>query len=368
MTEILRFPGTPLRSNSPAGEAVFSLPEQGFLAGPENAVLIPLTEKILEETLERTQLPVFFFGASGCGKTHILRGIYTAKKNSLRNTAVKNTGEKKSANVRKVLYLTSTDFSRSFTEAIDTKTVNEYRKRFRSVSLLLLDDIDHILGKEHLLQELQFALDELTANGVPAVFTAKQYPTVSGGYPEALCGRLIAGTVISILPPGIEVRTRFLAEMSAAYHLPLSASVLEKAALHLPFQIPMLYQAVTRMVFEAKSENKKIDSDYFLRFIFEESIPRQDKKAETESIIKKTAKYFSLKQTQLKGKSRCKTTALARSIAVYLIRKKTGLQYKEIAGYFSGRDVSTLRHLSFKIETGLKDDLQLRKHIAAIEQ
>jgi chromosomal replication initiator protein len=140
---------------------------------------------------------------------------------------------------------------------------------------------------------------------------------------------------------------------------------LNAAAKELAGTIPQIYAAVAQKYVEAKSANEPLNSDFWLQF-FKKRQPYCAK--DISDIAKRTAIYFSLKLSDLKGESRCKTVALARSLAVYLAKSQLRLTFKEIGHFFGKRDPSTVRHLFEKVQRNLQTDTELRDHLFRMEE
>jgi len=345
---IIPFPGKPLEfETTNAQRTFFSAPERGFLIGPENFLLEPVVQWAVDETMPEGALPLTFFGPSGCGKTHLLQGI----EDSWRKTNLSD------AKKKRAFYLKAVDFARQFAAAIEARTVDDFRRRYREATLLLIDDLAAIEEKPLVQEELLFTMDVLLAAGRTIVFGDSRFPGEGGRYSERLTTRLLGGTTIPVSLPGMAVRLRFLRELSLAFRTVLPPMALEFAAKELPLPLPALYGLFAQMFFEAKVNGTKIDTAFVKKYLANRIIADRPTVAE---IAKKTAKHFSLKLADLRGRSRSKTVAKARAVAVYLVRERTGLNLKEIGQYFDGRDHTTIQHLAESIEAALSTDRLLR--------
>jgi chromosomal replication initiator protein len=354
--QIIPFSGQPLEYDcSEASRMVLPVPERGFLLGRENYVLHPAVQWAVDGTAPPENLPIFFYGPVGSGRTHLLQGILDAWRKNQSSDAVR----------RRSFYLPAADFARHFTESLETKTTDVFRRQYRRAALLLIDDIEQLYDKPPVLVELRHTLDELIKNGGTVILTANSLPGESDlgknfSCSEDLVARIIGGTTLPIFLPGEAVRRRFLREIAVAFRIPLSEAVLQTVARELPVSLPQLYGMVAQMYFEATADNIKIDSAHWLRFLKRRQCVCEISVAD---IAKQTAKYFSLKLSDLKGDSRSKNIVLARSIAVYLTRCRTRLQLKEIGKFFGKRDPSTIRHLLEKIQNEIAADPMLRDHL-----
>lgn len=353
---IIPFAGKPLLYESEeTSRALFPVPEHGFLLGPENGILEPVVQMILQGEMSREQLPVLFYGPSGSGKSHLLQGIFeTWKKNQSGKTGKKRT-----------LFLTGGDFVRNYSEAIQTRTTSDFRRRLRELSLLILDDLDQLRDKPWAAEELQHTLDALLVEGRTVVLASHDLPKSEPKFPASLADRIRGGTSIPIFLPGEAVRKRFLGNLASGFRVSLSSTLLERIARELPLSIPALYGWFAQTYFEAETSGIKFDASVVSQVLKKR---RKKDQPSVDEIVKRTAGHFSLKPSDLRGRSRSKTVALARGIAVYLVREKTALNFKEIATFFGHRDPSTLRHIAQRIRKELSDDPVLRDHLHRIDK
>ena len=352
---IIPFTGKPLEyESSEVTRTFFPMPERGFLAGPENYLLEPIIHWITEGSVPDGVLPIVFFGPSGCGKTHLLQGIDAAWRK------IHQSGRKKRA-----YYLRAADFARQFADAIDMRTVDDFRRRYREASLLIVDDLDVLAEKPAAQGELLFTLDALIAAGSTVLFGDSRFPGENGRYSERLTARLLGGLTVPIALPGPAVRLRLLRELASAFRCPLSQTTLELVAKELPLSIPTLHGVFAQMFFEAKVEGVKLETTRIKAFLAKRFA---DSRPTVAEIARKTAKLFSLKLADLRGGSRTKTIARARSVAVYLARELTGLSLKDIGSFFSGRDHTTIRYLAESVEFAMASDATLRDAVLKLRE
>ncbi len=348
---IIPFSGQALEFESPdAARMLLPAPERGFLIGPENYVLEQAVRWAVDGDPPDGVQPITFFGPSGFGKSHLLQGIVDAWEKTHGTRARK----------KRAFYLTSADFARHFTEAIDTKTTDDFRRRYRNAALLIVDELDGVSEKPHVQEELLHTLDAVVAAQGTVIFATLRFPGEPDFLWDRFAARLVGGLTLPIAPPGPAVRLRFLRELASAFRVSLPPTALEFIASELRTSLPLIFGTFSQMYFEAKVDDVKLDTRRIKAFLKKRIVETRPGIAE---IAKKTAKYFSLKLVDLRGKSRTKTIAQARSVAVYLAREKTGLSLKEIGEYFGGRDHTTIRHLVESVESGIAADPTLRDHV-----
>ena len=363
--QVIPFSGRTLEFNfEGAAQVRFPSSEHGFLLGKENGILEPLIQEIIDGRISSERQPILLYGVLGTGRTHLLKGILGAWRKNQTNDSVR----------RRSYYSTCADFHRQFTEAIGTRTTDAFRRRYCEAKLLLLDDLEQLLGKPTAQAELRLLLDDFLSGEGIIVITAQTLPdniatnNVKSSKMNPLSADLVVriqgGTTIPIFPPGEAVRQRFLRDVASALGIPVVQPALETAAKELTGTIPQLYAAVAQKYMEAKAADEPLTSAFWQQF----SRKRQSRGAQDlPEIAKRTAVYFSLKLSDLKGQSRCKTVALARSLAVYLAKSQLCLTYKEIGHFFGKRDASTVRHLFEKAEHRLQTDAEIRDHLSRLE-
>ena len=358
--QIIPFSGRTLEFDyEGAAQIRFPSSEHGFLLGQENGILEPLIQEIVDGSIPPERQPILLYGMQGTGRTHLLKGMLETWRKNQASDSLR----------RQSYYTTCADFHRHFTDAMGTKTTAEFRRRYCRAKLLFLDDLEQLLGRPVIQSELRLLLDDFAAGDGIVVMTAQTLPNdikTSKGETLAaeLAVRIQGGTTIPVVPPGEAVRRWFLRDVASAFRIPVEDPILDTVAKELTGTIPQLYAAVAQKYMEAKVANTPLTVEFWQQL----SRRRQsrDPKDLTE-IVKRTATYFSLKLNDLKGQSRSKTVALARCLAVYLVKTQLHLTYKEIGHFFGKRDASTVRHLFEKVEHSLQTDSEMRDHLFRLQ-
>ena len=362
--QIFSFSGKPLTLDyGGAGHVRFPVSEHGFLLGQENGILEPLIQEILDGTIVPERQPILLYGMPGTGRTHLLKGILETWRKNQQNATIR----------RQAYYSSCADFARHFSESVATRTTDEFRRRYHRAKVILLDDLEQLLGNPAAQMELRLLLDAFTAGEGIIVFTAQTLPIEgdtkkTGNFSADLVARIQGGTTIPIFPPGESVRRRFLQDLASALQIPYTEPLLNLAVKELAGTIPQLYATVVQKYMETKAANEPLNSTFWQQFSRQCSRKRQSLKSrDVTDITKRTAVYFMLKLGDLKGQSRSKTIVLARSLAIYLVKTRTQLTFKEIGLFFGKRDPSTVRHLFEKIQHGLLTNPELRDHLFRLE-
>ena len=358
--QIIPFSSRPLKFDF-EGEPRLRFPhsEYGFLIGQENRIIEPLIQEIIDGQITPERQPILLYGIQGTGRTHLLKGILETWRKNQPNEIAR----------RQSYYSSCIDFARHFTESVATRTTDEFRRRYYRAKLLLLDDLEQLLDKPAVQTELRLLLDSFAKGDGVLVITAQTLPEgmkTDKAEPLAseLSTRIQGGTTVPLFPPGEAVRRRFLRDLASALRIPFTEQILDTAAKELTGTIPQLYGVVAQNYVEAKTVDEPLDTSFWQRFIGKF---KSHKTQDITELTKRTAKYFSLKLRDLKGESRCKTIALARSLAVYLAKTQLRLTFKEIGIFLGKRDSSTVRHMFEKVKSNLPADTELRDHLFWLE-
>ena len=324
-----------------------------FLAGPENHIVETAVRWVLEGGscggISVPHYPIFFYGASGYGKTHLALGIFQ----SWRQTNRRNRG----------FYFTGDEFARSLAAALEAKTIDEFHNEIRKSEMLIIDDLDLLATKQAAQEELLVAIDSILDTRQTIVLTAQRFPVQLQFSNDRLIARLMAGLVVPIAPPALATRTVLLKRFAEQLGLHLTAPANQALAKELPVSVPQLFGTLAQL--RGESDKKVINlaaARETIRNYATVTVPTIDR------IAKTTAKQMGMKLADLKGKSRKSTTVRARNIAIYLSRQLTHASLKDIGKYFGGRDHTTVAHSTTEIESKTTSDLELRGLVLQIRE
>ena len=301
--------------------------------------------------------PLFIYGNSGLGKTHLLHAIGNYVKNHNPDSSV--------------LYISSSDFVRHVANSISNGTIEDFKDQMNNLDVLLIDDIQFIAGKEKSHEIFFHIFNELVNNRKQIVITSDRLPTDIKGLEDRLISRFSSGLSVGVDSPEFETAMAILymkiRNQSLDENL-FHEDALAYIATNFSDDIRQLEGALNRLLFFSIefSEKGQITLDTALSAFRGDFTP--PKELDPKTIKRIVADYYGLTITQLIGKSRTKAISNARHIAIYLIRKHLDLAYNKIGEEFGKRDHSTIISACDKIEKGIKKDPILASAIIELEK
>jgi len=294
--------------------------------------------------------PLFVYGGVGLGKTHLLQAIcnYIIQHNS--QTKIK------------VLYISSEKFTNELINSIrDDRTVS-FRDKYRSVDVLLIDDIQFLAGKERTQEEFFHTFNTLYDSNKQIVITSDRPPKEIPTLENRLISRFEWGLITDIQPPDLETRIAILRKKAQIDNLNIPAEIINFIAGKIPSNIRQLEGALNKLV--AFSTLTKNDLSLTLaQEILKDIIPIEDKEISINQIQKITSDHFNIKLSALLSKKRTKNIVMARQIAIYLSRELTDFSLPVIGETFGGKDHTTILHSYNKIKNIIEKDKGLKSVI-----
>ena len=291
--------------------------------------------------------PLFIYGNSGLGKTHLLLAIGQA------------IHEKDPA--AKIAYIKGDEFTIQMVKAIKEGTTEDFRTRYRNVDLFLVDDIQFIAGKQSTQEEFFHTFNNIYEAGHQIVITSDRPPLEMSLLDDRLRTRFEGGLMADIQPPDLETRMAITRNKAAQLGLILSDEAVACIAEKITANIRQIEGVIKKLTAYKEILNEVITKESVERAIRDvirdgEDIPKP------ANIIRETAKYYSLREEDLRGQSRSKNTAMARQVAMHLMRQLTNLSLKDIGEEFDGRNHATVLSSIRKVE----DLMQKDPHMAGV--
>jgi len=297
--------------------------------------------------------PLFIYGSTGLGKTHLLHAVG--------NLVLRNNPS------AVVTYIASERFMNEMVYCLRFNKMWDFRQKYRNCDVFLVDDIQFISGKKGTQEEFFHTFNTLYAAKKQIVITSDMFPKDIPDIEERLRNRFQWGLIADIQPPSVEHRIEILNSKADKLKIRLGRDVAEYIAKHAKRNIRELEGALHRIHAFAALQGEDITMDLALR-TFRDVMGEPTKKLSIETIQKTVAEHFKLRVVDLKSKHRQQAIALPRQVAMYLARKLTNASYPEIGERFGGKDHTTVMHNVKKIEKSLDKDLDLKANIEALER
>ena len=281
--------------------------------------------------------PLFVYGESGLGKTHLMHAIGHYAQNLYPGVRVR--------------YVNSEEFTNDFINSIRDDKASAFQRRYRDVDVLLIDDIQFLQGKVQTQEEFFHTFNTLHNANKQVVITSDLPPKQLAGFEERMRSRFEWGLITDVQPPDLETRIAILRKKAIGERLEVRDDVMEYIASRISTNIRELEGALIRVTAFASLNRQQVDLS-LAEIVLKDLIPADDTPEITSAtIMAQTAAYFSLTMEDLCGSSRSRVLVNARQIAMYLCRELTDLSLPKIGQLFGGRDHTTVIHADRKIRT-----------------
>lgn len=279
--------------------------------------------------------PLFLYGGTGLGKTHLLHavgnGIMARKANA------------------KVVYMHSERFVQDMVKALQNNAIEEFKRYYRSVDALLIDDIQFFANKERSQEEFFHTFNALLEGNQQIILTSDRYPKEINGVEDRLKSRFGWGLTVAIEPPELETRVAILMKKADENNIRLPGEVAFFIAKRLRSNVRELEGALNRVIANANFTGRAITID-FVREALRDLLALQEKLVTIDNIQKTVAEYYKIKIADLLSKRRSRSVARPRQMAMALSKELTNHSLPEIGDAFGGRDHTTVLHACRKIE------------------
>jgi chromosomal replication initiator protein len=323
-----------------------------FVVGASNQFAHAIAVAVAEQA-ERQYNPLFLYSPPGLGKTHLLH-------------AIGNRLLAQNPNAR-VAYLSAEKFVNELIDALQHRRMPQFRAKYRdSFDMILIDDIQFIAGKNTSEEEFFHTFNALYSSKRQIVVSSDRPPKEIEGLEERVRTRFEWGLVADISPPEIETRIAILKAKAERDDIYLPDDVATFLASYIKSNVRELEGVLIRLQAQASLTGAEISLE-MAKHELRTAVPDESSNFTIESIQQAVAKHYHLKVQDLKANTRIRTIALPRQIAMYLIRKYTGLGFKEIGNYFGGKDHTTILHACSKIEHGIDHDTVIREAVESIQ-
>jgi len=324
-----------------------------FVKGASNQFALAASLRVAE-TPARSYNPLFIYGAAGLGKTHLLHAIGHYVNQNYTHYLVR--------------YVSTETFLNEYIDAIRTSNTAGFKRRYREVDVLLIDDIQFMEGKEGLQEEFFHTFNSLHGANKQIVISSDRMPDNIPTLEERLRGRFKWGLITDIQPPDLETRLAILRNKAERDLNPVPSDVLEFIASHITNNIRELEGALIRVGAYASLNRVPVTVPMAERLLSDLLTDTQPRQLTPAAMLETTAAYFGFTVDALKGKSRQRPLVTARQIGMYVFREMTDLSYPAIAREFGGRDHTTVIHAVEKVQQLMKERQQIYDQVTELIQ
>ena len=330
---------------------------ENFVVGRPNELAHAAARRVAE-TGSVTFNPLFLYGGVGLGKTHLMHAIAWHVKRRVSSS--------------RILYLSAEQFMYRFVQALRFKDMHGFKELFRSVDVLMVDDVQFIAGKESTQDEFFHTFNALIDNGKQIVISADRAPGEIDGLEERIKSRLAWGLVVDLHPTDYELRLGILqskveAQLKIHKGIEIHHGILEFLAHRISSNVRVLEGALIRLFAFSSLVGRKIDID-MAQECLADILRVSQRKVTIEEIIRKVADHYNLRMTDLISARRARVIARPRQVAMFLSKMLTSKSLPEIGRRFGGRDHTTVIHAVKKIEELRQIDNQIAEEVEILRR
>ena len=328
---------------------------ENFVVGGSNKYAHAAALAVAESPSE-TYNPLFIYGGSGLGKTHLMHaiGIHLLEKNPNMN----------------VLYVSSEMFTNELIKALQEQKMNEFKSKYRKADVLLIDDIQFIEGKESTQEEFFYTFNTLYDSNRQIIISSDRAPNKLVSLDDRLKSRFQWNLIADIQPPDYETRVAILMKKAENLSIEVDADLYDVICMiaeRVKDNIRELEGAFTRLVSFSQLLNEKVDKAFAKR-VLKDILNNGEISVTPEKIKKKVANYYNIKVSDLESAKKTNNIAFPRQVAMYLIREMTDKSLPQIGRFFGNRHHTTVKYACEKIEEDIKSDETLRNVIENLKE
>lgn len=320
---------------------------KSFVEGKSNQLGLAAAMQVAENP-GGSYNPLFIYGGVGLGKTHLMHAVGNA-------LMAKNPNAK-------VVYLHSERFVADMVKALQLNAINDFKRYYRSVDALLIDDIQFFAGKERSQEEFFHTFNALLEGGQQIILTCDRYPKEISGLEERLKSRFGWGLTVAVEPPELETRVAILMKKADQANMSLPHDAAFFIGQRIRSNVRELEGALKRVIANAHFTGRDISID-LVRESLKDLLALQDRLVSVDNIQRVVAEYYKIKVADLLSKRRSRSVARPRQVAMYLAKDLTNHSLPEIGDLFGGRDHTTVLHACRKIKELLDSSADIREDV-----
>jgi chromosomal replication initiator protein len=315
---------------------------ESFVVGPFNELAFAASQAVVRQP-GIAYNPLFIYGSTGHGKTHLIQAI---------GNAIKAVHPSK-----KVFYMTSERFAADFFQSLQSNKMQQFKDRYRRFDVLIMDDIQFFSSKEKTQEELFHLFNALYDSNRQIVFSSDKHPNYIPNLEDRLRSRFGQGMIVDIPKPDLESRAMILKAKLGAAKVELDDQSLTELAESLDGNIRELEGVVNSVTCQAALKGRPLTNGEVKEIVRTNARPK--KSISHEEVIRAVSTYFGIEPESIADKTRRKEVVLPRQLTMYILRNDFGISYPTIGDKMGGRDHTTVIHSCEKIKEGLKTDHEL---------
>ena len=312
-----------------------------FVVGDSNKLAYAAARAVADAPAEHYN-PLFIYGDSGLGKTHLIYAIAHEIRTKTPNA--------------KIVYIKGDDFTNELVSSIRENRNAEFREKYREATVLLVDDIQFIAGKIQTQEEFFHTFNTLYESGKQIVLTSDRPPREMTQLEDRLRTRFEWGLMVDVAPPDFETRLAIIQNKAAALGVKLPAEVSDYIAENVTSNVRQLEGTLNKILAYRDLLGDQVDEEAVGRAVRDMLLKSNEYVPSPKIIISYVAKYYHLDEDTIRGQSRGRDVVTARQVAIYLIRRMNGLPMNDIGKEFSNRDHTTILHSLQKVEQQMQSD------------
>lgn len=317
---------------------------ESFVVGPFNEFAHAASQAVIKKP-GIVYNPLFIYGGTGHGKTHLIQAVGNHLKNSN----------------RKVFYTTSEKFSQEYVNALQLNKPNFFKEKYRKYDVLIMDDIQFFSGKMKIQEELFHLFNHLYDNNKQIIFSSDKHPGLIQDLEDRLKSRFSAGMIVDIPTPDNESRAAIIRTKSSSSQHPLSKEVIDYLAYSITGNIRELEGIINSITCQSDLKERELTLNEVKNFVKNNTKPK--KLVSTKEVVKTVAEFYNIEEQQVYDKTRKKEIIKPRQIIMYILREDFNISYPAIGEKLGGRDHTTVMHSCEKIKNDMKADETLVQEI-----
>jgi len=316
-----------------------------FVVGPFNEFAHAASQAIIKKP-GIVYNPLFIYGGTGHGKTHLIQAVGNHIKNS---------------SGRKVFYTTSEKFSQEYVNALQLNKPNFFKEKYRKYDVLIMDDIQFFSGKMKIQEELFHLFNHLYDNNKQIIFSSDKHPGLIQDLEDRLKSRFSAGMIVDIPTPDNESRAAIIRNKSNDATYPLSKEVIEYLAYSVTGNIRELEGIINSITCQSQIKERELSLLEVKNFVKNNTKPK--KLVSTKEVVRVVSEFYNIEEHLIYDKTRKKEIIKPRQVIMYILREDFGISYPAIGEKLGGRDHTTVMHSCEKVKNDLKNDENLSQEI-----